>query len=72
MREESWEALSYGSQKAKTLKRLILNNTNLADSNYFDLLSVGLSQATSVEFIDLQYSNLKDRHSKFVKRIIKE
>ena len=72
IRTEGWESLSYGCHKAKSLKRLLLTNTNVGDSNYFDILSQGLAQATSIEFIDLQYSNLRDRHAKFIKRIIKE
>jgi len=52
IRPEGWEALSYGAKKSTTLKRFIINNCNLIEEDNFKILSVGLSDTVSIEYVD--------------------
>ena len=50
----------------------MVHNCTLHKGDNFDVLTQGLSQTTSIEYVDFQYCNLNDTHANFVKRLIKE
>ena len=53
IKDEGWEALGWGCERAKSLKKLVIRNTNIAERDYLHLLCRGLAKSMSVENIDL-------------------
>lgn len=72
IRDDGWTSLSQGLGKTNTLKRLLIQNTNLAEKNHLQLLSKGLAKTLVIEYVDLQYNNLNDSHTITLKYIIKQ
>ena len=69
---ESCKALSEGTMRSTSLKRLVINNSTLGLGKNLDTLTTGLCMSQSVETIDFQLNNLSDKHSKAIVRLVKE
>ena len=69
---EGWASISHGFEKSKSLKRVIINNCNLAEKDHMAQLTQGTMKSNKVEYVDLSLNNLNDKHAIFVSMIIKE
>jgi hypothetical protein len=47
---------------SKKLRRVIVNNCNLAEKNFMNLFVEGFKINTSIDALDLQLNDLEDRH----------
>jgi hypothetical protein len=71
-RIDGWKAISGGVEDSRILKRLLLQNCNLYEKDYLAILFKSLTNSLSCEYIDFKYSNLDDRHTNTVKKLIKK
>ena len=62
IKEEGWAALGQGVEKSKHIKKLVIQNCNIGDGGMLEALCTGLSNAESLELLDLQMNSLKDHH----------
>lgn len=66
---EAFTVFGEGIAKAKSLKKLIFNQTNIGQYGLAEL-ALGFSQCSSVEYLDLQCNNLNDSHGYTLAKII--
>ncbi|TNV84927.1 hypothetical protein FGO68_gene10736 [Halteria grandinella] len=66
---EAFTIFGEGIAKAKSLKKLIFNQTNIGQYGLAEL-ALGFSQCSSVEYLDLQCNNLNDSHGYTLAKII--
>lgn len=67
--KEAFGILGEGIATAKTLKRLIINQTNIGSYGLAEL-AAGFSQCSSIEYLDLQCNDLNDSHALTLAKII--
>jgi hypothetical protein len=67
--KEAYGILGEGIATAKTLKRLIINQTNIGSYGLAEL-AAGFSQCSSIEYLDLQCNDLNDSHALTLSKII--
>lgn len=67
--KEAFSALGEGIAQAKSLKRLIINQTNIGTYGLSEL-AAGFSHCSSVEYLDLQCNDLNDSHGQTLAKII--
>ena len=66
--KESFQALGKSLSKAKALKNLSINQTNLA--SFLPEFIIGFSENYTLEFLNLQSNDLNDSHAQYLARII--
>ena len=53
LNSEGWASISRGFEKSKSLKRVIINNCNLAEKDHMSQFTQGTMRSNKVEYIDL-------------------
>lgn len=54
------------------MKRVIINNCNLAEKDHLAKFTKGLMKSDKVEYIDFMLCDLNDKHEMFICMLIKE
>jgi Ran GTPase-activating protein (RanGAP) involved in mRNA processing and transport len=66
---EAFAVLGVGITKARALKKLIINQTNIASYGLQELAN-GFAISSSIEYLDLQQNDLNDSHGWTLSKII--
>ena len=67
--KEGYVTLGDGIAKAKSLKKLMINQSNIAQYGLQELAN-GFLQSSSVDYLDLQCNDLTDSHCSIIAKII--
>ena len=68
--KRSYECIGNGIKNSVYVKRLLIQNCNLAEKDNFHELVEGLMHSKSLQLVDFQMNNLQDRHSCGINEII--
>ena len=67
--KEAYTVMGAGIAKARALKKLIINQTNIATYGLQEMAN-GFAISSSIEYLDLQQNDLNDSHSWTLAKII--